>query len=125
MQQATSDLLPLRMDQLAEAQLKDNKLQQIIFNLRTSATNHSKQKYILIHHVLHQVSKEFPPRICIPESLQQHYLQFYHGHPLSGHLCFHKILQKIRATYYWLRMRQDASNFIKECKICQQVKNPN
>jgi hypothetical protein len=72
MQQATSELLPLRMDQLVEAQLKDNKLQQIIFNMRTTVTNHSKPKYILIHHVLHQVSKEFPPRIYISKSLQQH-----------------------------------------------------
>jgi len=40
----------------------------------------------------------------------------------STHEGYHKGLQRIRYVFYWLRMRQQRRNFIKNCDICQRHK---
>jgi hypothetical protein len=51
--------------------------------------------------VLHYIYKDHEPRICIPQTLKQHYLQH----------C------------YWPKMRQDISHYIRQCPTCQHIKN--
>ena len=62
------------------------------------------------------------PLIYIPHALQQTYLQFYYDHPLSGHLGFHKFLEKVRLQYYWPNMWHYVSTYIKQCALCQHIK---
>ena len=51
-------------------------------------------------------------------------MQFFHDHPMSGHLGFHKVLDKIRLRYYWPQMRTTIATYIKQCHSCQQIKPP-
>ena len=45
--------------------------------------------------------KQGKPSIYIATQLHDSYLEFYHNNPLSGHLGFYKLLDKIREGYYW------------------------
>ncbi len=121
---STKSPFPLRPEQLAEAQHQDHTLCQVISRIQSAQPTTLTKQYIIINHVLHRLSREHPPRVCIPKALQGSYLQFYHGHPLSGHLGFHKVLLKLRSTCYWPRMRQDISFHLKQCPTCQQIKSP-
>jgi hypothetical protein len=40
----------------------------------------------------------------------------------STHEGFHKTFQRIRANFYWPKMREDVLAFIRECEICQTHK---
>ncbi len=60
----------------------------------------------------------------MPQQVRQSYLDFYHGHSLSGHLDFHKIWSKIMHLYYWPAMRHDVSTFLQQCTTCQRIKTP-
>ena len=76
----------------------------------------------MISNVLHQLFLEHRPRPVIPESLKNHFLSFYHDHPLSGHMGFHKVLHKVRSHCYWPKMRQDITHYIRTCPTCQSIK---
>ena len=65
------------------------------------------------------------PPVYVPYSLRQSYMDFYHNHPLSGHLGFHKVLEKLRIKYYWPRMRESVSRHLLLCTTCQSIKSPN
>ena len=69
-----------------------------------------------------QTGKE--PRIYIPHSLHNLYMQFFHDDPMSAHLGFHKVLEKIHLRYYWPQMRTMIVDYIKQCQSCQQIKPP-
>ena len=51
-------------------------------------------------------------------------MQFFHDHPMSGHLGFHKVLENICLWYYWPQMRTTIAAYIKQCQSCQQIKPP-
>ena len=58
----------------------------------------------------------------IPCALKQKYLQFYHDHPFSGHLGFHKVLGKLCLRYYWFNLQHSISTYIKQCALYQHIK---
>ena len=82
---------PLDMSQMAIAQQQDPYIHDLIFHLRTNNEAQIQRHYVIIDNVLHYIEHESFPRICIPHQLQQLYLEFYHAHPLSGHLGFQKV----------------------------------
>ena len=43
----------------------------------------------------------------------------FHG---SSHEGFQKTFQRVRANFYWAKMREDIKAFIRECEICQRHK---
>jgi hypothetical protein len=55
--------------------------------------------------------------------LKNQLLHLSHGSPQAGHSGFHKTLSRARANFYWMGMKADIKNFIKECDICQRNKN--
>ncbi len=114
--------LPLESSQMATLQQQDPHLRELSTQLRSTVTNTAHQQFMLIDHVLHYISKQGKPRIYVPTQLRQTYLEFYHNHPLSGHLGFHKVLEKIRLHYYWPQMHKSVTEHILMCLICQQTK---
>jgi hypothetical protein len=91
-QQGTAPDFPIYMVQLANAQQQDEHMQVIIRRIQSLTKNPAHHNYALINHVLHQLSLEHPPRPFIPGRLTHKFLSFYHDHPLSGHMGFHKVL---------------------------------
>ena len=98
------DAFPIHREQLMVAQQNDPKLLQIIQQVIRPTSTMAKSSFILINNILHQLSTDHQPRIYVPRSLQHNFLSFYHDHPLSGHLGFHKVLLKLRTHYYWPKL---------------------
>ena len=117
----TSDL-PIPLPQLATLQQHDPAIQQIIHQLRSLQPFPSQRRFMLRDNLVFFIQAHHEPRLYIPHALQQTYLQFYHDHPLSGHLGFHKVLEKLRLKYYWPNMRHSVSTYINQCALCQHIK---
>ena len=115
--------IPVKHDQLLTAQHNDPDLLMIIQQVKAQQPS-MVMRYMLINNLLYHISTSSSPRLCIPQALRSTYMSFYHAHPLSGHLGFHKVLTKLRSHYYWPKMRQDISKHLRSCPICQEIKSP-
>jgi hypothetical protein len=49
-------------------------------------------------------------------------MNLMHNHPLAEHPRWDKTLRKTQEWYYWPRMKEWITNYIKGCAICQQNK---
>ena len=116
--------LPTTLNKMAQAQQEDLKIREIIFQLRSQNPGTLTQQFTIVDNVLHLIGRNHDPRIYIPLQLRQAYLEYYHAHPLSAHLGFIKVWNKLKHLYYWPQMRQSVSTYIKQCEICQSIKNP-
>ena len=54
--------------------------------------------------------------------LQTHVLKACHDHPLAGHPGQTKTLELICQDYFWPKMCDDVTAFVKSCVTCGQVK---
>ena len=50
-------------------------------------------------------------------------LQLVHDSSLGGHSGFLKSYHRLKHDFYWVGMRADLKNHIKECGVCQQMKH--
>ena len=115
---------PVHPQQVAELQLQDPTIKEIILQIQEGRKGHIHRNFVIINNVLHFVSQGQPPRVYIPEALRSSYLEFYHGSQLAGHFGFHKLLHRMRSLYYWPKLRQSISQFLKVCPTCQSMKAP-
>ena len=46
-------------------------------------------------------------------------LQLVHDSSLGGHLGFLKSYHRLKHDFYWIGMRANLKNHIKECGVCQ------
>ena len=115
---------PTHPQQIAELQQQDPTIKEIILQIQGGRKNHIHRNFIIINNILHFVSQGQPPRVYIPEVLRSSYLEFYHSSQLAGHFGFHKLLHRIRSLYYWPKIRQSISQFLKACPTCQSMKAP-
>jgi len=46
-----------------------------------------------------------------------------HATPLGGYLGVAKTTHRLESSFFWSGIRQDTKRFVKECKICQQIKS--
>ena len=56
-------------------------------------------------------------------SLKQKVLSLTHDSPLGGHSGYLKTLQRAKRDWYWQGIKQDIKEHIKQCDICQRIKN--
>ena len=116
--------LPTTMAQIAALQQADEQIRQITHDIQSTTSNKVHNHFQLQNNVLYFIQTGKEPRIYIPQSLRNLYMQFFHDHPMSGHLGFHKVLDKIRLRYYWPQMHTTIATYIKQCHSCQQIKPP-
>ena len=57
--------------------------------------------------------------MIVPDSFKHNVLQQLHNQ--SGHLGFHKTLEKLKERYYWPGYENDVGLWIQECTQCQLV----
>ncbi|CAG2211378.1 unnamed protein product [Mytilus edulis] len=60
----------------------------------------------------------------IPLSERKKVLQFSHVDKCSAHLGIHKTLAKIRQSYYWPELQNDARTYVNGCDKCAKRKSP-
>ena len=56
-------------------------------------------------------------------SLKHKLLSLTRDSPLGGHFGYLKTLQRAMRDWYWQGMKQDIKEHIKQCDICQRIKN--
>jgi hypothetical protein len=63
-------------------------------------------------------------RVIVPEhvGLRHALLRAYHDHPMSGHPGVDRLEQLIRRDYEWEGCREDVTEYVKTCPICQRAK---
>lgn len=61
----------------------------------------------------------------ISRSLRPAVLEFFHDAPTAGHLGVRKTIARLFRRVFWFGMQEDIYKYIRSCKICQAVKNPN
>ncbi|MCI04999.1 transposon TF2-1 polyprotein, partial [Trifolium medium] len=64
-------------------------------------------------------------KLAIPPSspLIQQILQEFHSSLVGGHAGITRTLARVCSQFYWPLMKQDISNYVKHCSICQQAKH--
>ncbi|KAJ0430223.1 putative nucleotidyltransferase, Ribonuclease H [Helianthus annuus] len=63
-------------------------------------------------------------RLVVPANspLRQQLLMEFHSSPTGGHAGITRTFHRLAANFFWKHMRQDVTNFIHSCHICQQTK---
>lgn len=60
----------------------------------------------------------------VPKEERTRLISRYHDEPAAAHLGFYKTFHKVQAHYYWPRMQQDVSEYVKSCATCKACKAP-
>ncbi|CAF4543764.1 unnamed protein product, partial [Rotaria sp. Silwood2] len=116
----TTPLHDFSLSRIRSEQAQDVIIQQIIQQIRN---NRRYESFIIQHGILHKlVSRDdttielvYAPSKLIPEIMTA-----YHDHPLSGHFGTGRTLSMLRNTYYWPRMKDTVTSYIKSCDKCSQ-----
>jgi hypothetical protein len=63
-------------------------------------------------------------KVCVPllNEVKRGIMQLVHDHPSAGHPGRDETIQKMQERYYWPRMKDRITEYIKGCAICQQNK---
>lgn len=66
-------------------------------------------------------------RIMVPplQQLRARLLQEFHSSPTGGHSGITATTKRLAATFSWLGVRKEVTDFIKKCHICQSIKPTN
>ncbi|KAK9230064.1 hypothetical protein WN944_023031 [Citrus x changshan-huyou] len=61
-------------------------------------------------------------RIILPSSSVkcQHILHEFHASPIGGHSGFLRTYKRLKASFYWKRLKRATKLFIAECDVCQR-----
>ena len=63
-------------------------------------------------------------RLFAPESIRSQLLYLAHDHPLAGHQGTKPTLERLRGSWYWPEMEEEAERYCKGCQICLTVNLP-
>ena len=58
-----------------------------------------------------------------PQTLKTLVLQQIHDSPLGGHSGYLKSFHRLKKDFYWTGIGKDLKQYIKECDVCQRLKN--
>lgn len=73
--------------------------------------------------LVNSASSEEPQwKLVVPKPLRSRVLYQHHDTPTAGHLGTFKTNRRIAANYYWPRMAQDISHYVRSCEVCQAHK---
>jgi hypothetical protein len=109
--------------------IKDHQLQDPILSgiINRLLGKEEIKDYVLVNGVLCKRTKARvnPVKICIPKSLSQNLIEYYHLYELAGHVGYLKTLKKISARYTWDGMAVQISDYVTSCVPCQLAKRKN
>jgi hypothetical protein len=63
-------------------------------------------------------------KVCVPplDEVKRGIMQLVHDHPLAGHPGWDETLQKTQEGYKWPKMKEQTTEYVKGCVMCQQNK---
>ena len=60
----------------------------------------------------------------IPDSMRKEVMTDLHGEYMAGHPCASKMLLTVRRYAVWPSMSKDIENFVQNCNVCDQMRDP-
>ncbi|CAF5165218.1 unnamed protein product, partial [Rotaria sp. Silwood1] len=116
----TTPLHDFSLSRIRSEQAQDVIIQQIIQQIR----NNRRYELFIIHHgILYKlVSRDYTTikLVYAPSKLIPEIMTAYHDHPLSGHFGTGRTWSMLRNTYYWPRMKDTVTSYIKSCDKCSK-----
>lgn len=106
------------LDELKLLWQTDTHLQQIIQDLIQNPHSHK-------HYSWHQGLLHKKNRLVVSHGpkLQNKILTWLHSSPTGGHSRVQATLSRIKALFYWPKMKESITQFIQHCPTCQQCKH--
>jgi hypothetical protein len=93
---------------------------------KSSTCIHEADKYLLLDELLFKINEhkdELTTRLCIPTTLVDMILYWYHSSRIGAHMGITKCVQTIRQKFYCPELERHARAYITGCHICQQFKS--
>jgi hypothetical protein len=110
-------------NQVEVEQFKDPIIQSKIKEIQQNPIDSS---YIMHENLLYKLmtkqgnSAKKVKLIYLPSSMVNNLLQAYHTDPLGGHFGIQRTYLKVKNKFWWPKMKQSISQYIKSCLPCQQ-----
>ena len=107
---------PNLLNQVLEAQKKDEKISAIIKQIRDGKETEFGVK--------EDRSLYYKDKVCVPNDceLKKSILDEAHNGSFSIHPGSTKMYQDLKMSFWWSRMKRDVSGFVTKCLVCQRVK---
>ncbi|CAF3333046.1 unnamed protein product [Rotaria sp. Silwood2] len=116
----TTSLHDFSLSRIRSEQAQDVLIQEIIQRIRN---NRRYESFIIQHDILYKLVSRDDTTIKLvyaPSKLIPEILTAYHDHPLSGHFGTGRTWSMLRNIYYWPRMKDTVTSYIKSCDKCSQ-----
>ncbi|CAF3854072.1 unnamed protein product [Rotaria sp. Silwood1] len=116
----TTPLHDFSLSRIRSEQAQDVIIQQIIQQIRN---NRRYESFIIQHGILYKLVNRDDTTIKLvyaPSKLIPEIMTAYHDHPLSNHFGTGRTWSMLRSTYYWPRMKDTVTSYIKSCDKCSQ-----
>lgn len=91
----------------------------------TSISQGPSTDYALDNGLLYRTPTNQPRQLYIPDvpSLKQRILREHHDSVIYGHLGIGKTTKAISASFYWPKLVQDTTAYVRSCPTCQRSKS--
>ncbi len=103
-------------------QMRDDEIREVrerLLLLPSRTEKHARMKFKLIDDVVYAVDKKRRRRFFVPSSLVSEVMQREHT---VGHLGVDKMLSALQRKYYWRKMQETVTAFVRSCFVCQTCK---
>ena len=109
---------PSWIEELKASYQHSTKVQQLLHQLKSGF---SGPKFFSLHNglILYK-GKVYLGPTC---SLKPKILHQVHDSPLRGHSGFLKSFHRLKSVFFWVGMKSDLKQYIRECAMCQQMKH--
>ncbi|KAL4384307.1 hypothetical protein GQ457_15G015210 [Hibiscus cannabinus] len=105
------------LDDIRAASNHDPEIQELrkkIRNGNQDSSGYSEQAGLLLYHGKIVVPKE--------AALMSLLLREFHSSKVGGHAGIHRSYQRLAANFFWVNMRSDVRQFVRQCQVCQRMK---
>ena len=65
-----------------------------------------------------QMNTKYVGLVVVPHDMRRKLFDHYHAGPSGGHMGVYKTLYRLRARFYWPRMREEVKEWVRSCAHC-------
>jgi len=110
------------VNEIKQAYREDKMAQEILEDLEHGRMkNYNKKHWMEIDGLI--VRRENPDQVYVPASYRKTIIKANHDSEYAGHLGIDKTTDLVSRNFFWPKMRNDISGYIKACTICSTKKD--